>query len=117
MPAYLASRCDLKTCTRFRAMIARRTRRISSSLLPLNITPAMTSTQPPAWWKGPLGPLTTGRDLYEEGLRVPICRLIRVHPIRLVRPDRGYQRGVLSELSCVGDRADRRDRVPGARHG
>jgi hypothetical protein len=23
----------------------------------------MTSTQPPAWWKGPLGPLTSGRDL------------------------------------------------------
>src|SRR3954462_7145858 len=45
-------------------MMERRTRRISSSLLPLNITPAMTSIQPPAWWKGPLGPLTTGRDLY-----------------------------------------------------
>src|SRR6476620_502597 len=43
-------------------MTARRTRRMSSSLLPLNITPAMTSTQPPPWWKGPLGPLTTGRD-------------------------------------------------------
>src|SRR5438477_10679197 len=31
-------------------MIARRTRRSSSSLLPLNITPAMTSIQPPVWW-------------------------------------------------------------------
>src|SRR6266550_882031 len=38
-------------------MIARRTRRISSSLFPLNMTPAMTSIHPPAWWNGPLGPL------------------------------------------------------------
>src|SRR6202011_5825974 len=73
MPAYLASRWDLNTCTRFRAMIARRTRRMSSSLLPLNITPAMTSIHPPAWWNGPLGPLTTGRDLYGEDLRGSIC--------------------------------------------
>src|SRR5260221_9604413 len=50
MPEYRSSSRDLKTCTRFRAMIARRTRRSSSSLLPLNITPAMTSIQPPVWW-------------------------------------------------------------------
>ena len=49
----------MKTWTRFRAIIDRRTRRMSSSLLPLNMTPAMTSIQPPAWWNGPL---TTGRD-------------------------------------------------------
>src|SRR3954453_20576613 len=63
MPAYRSSRCDLKTCTFFRAMIERRTLRMSSSLFPLNITPAMTSIHPPLWWKGPLGPLTTGRGL------------------------------------------------------
>src|ERR1700694_3927113 len=73
MPAYRASRWGLNTCTLFRAMIARRTRRMSSSLLPLNITPAMTSIHPPAWWNGPLGPLTTGRDLYGEDLRGSIC--------------------------------------------
>src|SRR3981081_3306013 len=73
MPAYGASRWDLNTWTRFRPMIARRTRRISSSLLPLNITPAITSIHPPAWWNGPLGPLTTGRDLYGEDLRGSIC--------------------------------------------
>src|SRR4051794_34768666 len=49
-------------------MRARLTRRISSSLLPLNMTPAMTSIHPPLWWNGPLGPLTTGRDLYGEDL-------------------------------------------------
>src|SRR3989442_16015094 len=38
--------CDVKTWTRFLAMAARRTRRTSSSLLPENITPAMTSIQP-----------------------------------------------------------------------
>src|SRR6202521_4998323 len=77
MPAYLASRWDLNTCTLFRAIIARRTRRMSSSLLPLNITPAMTSIHPPAWWNGPLGPLTTGRDLYGEDLRGSICPVVR----------------------------------------
>jgi len=46
-PAYRSSRWDLNTCTRLRAMVARRTRRSSSSVLPLNITPAMTSIQPP----------------------------------------------------------------------
>src|SRR4030081_3482114 len=76
MPAYRASRWDLNTCTRFRAMIARRTRRMSSSLLPLNITPAMTSIHPPAWWNGPLGPLTTGRDLYGEDLRGSFCPVV-----------------------------------------
>src|SRR3954470_5182874 len=58
-------------------MIARRTRRISSSLLPLNMTPAMTSIHPPAWWNGPLGPLTTGRDLYGVGLLGPVCQIHR----------------------------------------
>src|SRR5450759_1414129 len=77
MPAYLASRCDLNTCTRFRAMMERRTRRMSSSLLPLNITPAITSIHPPAWWNGPLGPLTSDRDLYAaspRGLVYPMLR-------------------------------------------
>jgi len=36
----------LNTCTRRRAMIARRTRRMSSSLLPENMTPLITSIQP-----------------------------------------------------------------------
>src|SRR5436190_3141191 len=36
----------LKTCTRFRAMVARRRRRINSSLLPENIGPQTTSIQP-----------------------------------------------------------------------
>jgi hypothetical protein len=38
----------LNTWTRFLAMSERRTRRMSSSLLPENITPAITSIQPPA---------------------------------------------------------------------
>src|SRR5262245_55671487 len=37
---------DLKTCTRRRAMTPRRIRRISSSLLPLNMTPLITSMEP-----------------------------------------------------------------------
>src|SRR5947209_7971420 len=36
----------LNICTRWRAISARRSRRISSSLLPLNIGPQITSTQP-----------------------------------------------------------------------
>jgi hypothetical protein len=36
----------LKICTSCRAICARRRRRISSSLLPLNMLPAMTSIQP-----------------------------------------------------------------------
>lgn len=31
----------------------------------------MTSIHPPLWWKGPLGPLTGGRDLYVVGLLCP----------------------------------------------
>src|SRR5215208_4306634 len=76
MPAYRSSRCDLNTCTLLRAMMARRTRRMSSSLLPLNMTPAMTSIHPPLWWNGPLGPLTSGRDLYVV-LRELACRMVR----------------------------------------
>src|SRR3954471_22618525 len=58
-------------------MMERRTRRISSSLLPLNITPAMTSIHPPAWWNGPLGPLTTGRDLYAVRPHATVGRMVR----------------------------------------
>src|SRR5271170_2410831 len=36
----------LKTCTRFRAMMERRSRRISSSLLPENMGPQIASIQP-----------------------------------------------------------------------
>src|SRR4051812_37932089 len=36
----------LNTCTRFRAMVARRRRRINSSLLPENMGPQTTSIQP-----------------------------------------------------------------------
>jgi hypothetical protein len=36
----------LKICTRWRAICARRRRRMSSSLLPLNMLPVMTSSQP-----------------------------------------------------------------------
>jgi hypothetical protein len=46
-PAYRSSSRLLNSCTRLRAIVARRTRRNSSSLFPLNITPAMTSIQPP----------------------------------------------------------------------
>src|ERR1035437_4756529 len=58
-------------------MMERRTRRISSSLLPLNITPAITSIHPPLWWNGPLGPLTSDRDLYAVSSRGLVCRTIR----------------------------------------
>src|SRR3954468_19930190 len=73
-------------------MIALRTRRISSSLLPLNMTPATTSIHPPVWWKGPLGPLTTGRDLYAVR---PHATVGRIHPGAAdedARP-RGHLRG------------------------
>lgn len=43
---YLVSRAGLKTWTRLRAIMARRRRRISSSLLPENIGPQITSTHP-----------------------------------------------------------------------
>jgi hypothetical protein len=45
--------------------------------LPLNITPAISSIHPPLWWNGPLGPLTTDRDLYAVGSRGLVCRRIR----------------------------------------
>ena len=42
----------LKICTFCRAICARRSRRISSSLLPLNMLPVMTSIQPACWVRG-----------------------------------------------------------------
>src|SRR6476660_3177138 len=80
-------------------MMARRTRRISSSLFPLNITPAMTSIHPPAWWNGPLGPLTSGRDLYVAGLLCP------VYPVHAGR--RGDRAEVHREVRTSRDRGDR----------
>src|SRR5437016_463183 len=81
-------------------MMARRTRRISSSLFPLNITPAMTSIQPPAWWNGPLGPLTSGRDLYVVGLLCP------ADPVHAERPgDRAEAQS--EEFRKSGDRSAR----------
>jgi hypothetical protein len=44
--------------------------------LPLNITPAITSIHPPLWWNGPLGPLTTDRDLYAVSSRGLVYRAI-----------------------------------------
>src|SRR6185312_2534881 len=43
---YRSSMCDLNTCTFFLAMMARRTGRMGAALLPLNITPAITSIHP-----------------------------------------------------------------------
>src|SRR5450830_1350162 len=57
-------------------MMERRTRRMSSSLLPLNITPAITSIHPPAWWNCPLGPLTSDRDLYAVSSRGLVYRTL-----------------------------------------
>src|SRR6185436_3353967 len=50
------------------------------------------SIHPPAWWKGPLGPLTTGRDLGGVGLLGPACR---DHPCARRR---GVRAGVRPEL-------------------
>ena len=47
-PPARVSSAWLKTTTRWPAIAARRTRRSSSSVLPANIGPAMTSTRPPA---------------------------------------------------------------------
>src|SRR6266550_3051294 len=80
-------------------MMARRTRRISSSLFPLNMTPAMTSIHPPAWWNGPLGPLTSGRDLYVAGLLCP------ADPVRAERP--GDRAEVHREVRMSRDLAGR----------
>src|SRR3954466_3621014 len=81
---------------RLRAMIALRTRRISSSLLPLNMTPATTSIHPPVWWKGPLGPLTTGRDLYAVRPHATVGLMVRHDAVgeddRRENRDRGVSR-------------------------
>src|SRR6476646_8121288 len=86
-------------------MMARRTRRMSSSLLPLNMTPAMTSIHPPLWWNGPLGPLISGRDLYVVVLPWVVLRrcgfadrVVRSGAVgrsrrAVVRRDRSHDRG------------------------
>src|ERR1043165_160800 len=76
MPAYRASRCDLKTCTSFFAIIARRTRRMSSSLLPENITPQITSIQPDSGLvKNPSG--LTAADLRRGSDDLPVDPSVR----------------------------------------
>ena len=72
-PAYRSSRCDLNTCTRFFAISARRTRRMSSSLLPLNITPQITSIQPPPPG-GYKSPIMRRRAAAEDVWDAPIRR-------------------------------------------
>ena len=49
----------------------------------------MTSIHPPDWWKGPLGPLTSGRDFYEVGLRggAGLGRSAALGPVGLARSD------------------------------
>lgn len=37
----------------------------------------MTSIHPPDWWNGPLGPLTTGRDLYAVRPHAMVGRMAR----------------------------------------
>src|SRR6266545_29303 len=52
-PPKRSSMAGLNTCTARRAMVARFTRRISSSLFPLNMEPTMTSSPP--WAEVPIG--------------------------------------------------------------
>jgi len=55
----------------------------------------MTSIHPPDWWKGPLGPLTSGRDFYEVGLRggAGLGRSAALGPVGLARSDAWLQVG------------------------
>jgi hypothetical protein len=65
----------------------------------------MTSIHPPAWWNGPLGPLTTGRDLYGEDLRgsiYPVARRDGERPAGLGAAHRGLA------SRARGDRLSRR---------
>src|SRR5712692_1026743 len=57
---YRSSSAGLNTCTRCRAICARRTRRISSSLFPLNMLPQMTSMRPAARPPSTAPPQRTG---------------------------------------------------------
>src|SRR5438552_9047056 len=85
-PAYRASKWDLNTWTRFLAMTARRTRRISSSLLPENITPAITSMRPrrvPCCILEPWGERPPwGQGVWKRGGRV-VARGTRVKETQL----------------------------------
>src|SRR5271169_6667625 len=54
----------LKTCRRFRAILARRRRRINSSLLPENMGPQMTSIQPTLPVIISIDPILTGNAHY-----------------------------------------------------
>src|ERR671919_11053 len=63
--------------TRWPAISARRRRRISSSLLPLNIGPQTTSSQPPRFGKSLItGPTLMGRS---DGL-LPVLELVLREP-------------------------------------
>ena len=69
----------------------------------------MISTHPPVWWKAPLGPLTSGRDLC-EALHGAICQA--VHPGAAHRDVRGEVRLNVHEEARFGLRARH---GPGAR--
>src|SRR5258708_5056027 len=70
-----SSMAGLKTWTVRRAMTARFTRRMSSSLFPLNMLPTTTSSPP--CWRLAAGPLTRGSGLGSG-------RLLRLLPVALV---------------------------------
>src|SRR3954469_4380988 len=121
MPAYRASRCDLNTWTFFFAIIARRTRRISSSLFPENITPQITSIQPDSGLvKNPSG-LTadvlphhgdaaypTAGDLRPTGDDLHQTAADRFPDADDHRRDEGVLHAAVGDRRCSPDRGERR---------
>src|SRR5215813_1138020 len=103
----------LKICTRWRAISARRKRRISSSLLPENIGPTTTSIQP-------IFPLTMSTldpppDLFCHRTYLDTCAA--VHPSIIERRERGEHRdtkGILASDQIPAQHSPRASRIANA---
>ena len=68
----------------------------------------MTSIHPPVWWNGPLGPLTTGRDLCGVGLPL-------LDQVGLIRHDASLPAGRTGARLEPGARLDRDVRLSNGR--
>lgn len=66
----------------------------------------MTSTHPPVWWKAPLGPLTTGRDLCGV-LREALYRAGHRDAVRPGVRGEGHPCLRAEDLVCLHDRRGR----------
>src|SRR5512140_189093 len=90
-------------------MIERRTRLISSSLLPLNITPEITSIHPPVWWNDWL--MSDRAEGHGRSCRLADCRIRLLLAVWNPACGRRFEAGGRRTFSEDANHHDRTDEV------